>query len=753
MVVKGVVENIVFQNKENGYTVADVDNNGELITLVGKMPSLREGQVIVATGEFVSSQKWGEQFSVTQFEITEPSSIEGIKKYLSSGLVRGVGPVTAEAIVEKFGEKTLEVIEFNPLRLAEIKGISLSKAAEIGKTLFELRKMQDAVVFLQQYDISMHLSVRIYETYQNKTKSVLENNPYQLVEDVSGIGFRTADNIAQKMGIPEDSDFRIRAGILHTLNESSEREGNTYLPKAELLKELEKLLIVDLSQKAEDIDTVLNRLALDGVIKELVFDGQPCIMANKFYVIEKKLAQKLLLLKSQAPTLHLDVSTEISEFERINKITLHQDQKSAIEMAINRGVCVITGGPGTGKTTIIKCILNVLKRAGKSVSLLAPTGRAAKRLSESCDCEAKTIHRALMVDHAKIGLGKLEPIFVYNENNKFPFDVVIVDEVSMVDAVLAYNLIRALKSGAKLLLVGDKNQLPSVGAGNVLADIIASKLIPYSNLTQIYRQEEASLIIRNAHAINNGEMPLLDNSSKDFFFEAKTDSQEIMRTVVDMQCNRIPNFLNIDPLKIQVLAPMRNGPCGVDNLNAKIQNVLNPSTAKYPEIIVGQTTFRLKDKVMQTSNNYNLEWQRAYGKGWETGEGVFNGDIGFITDINFQQNTLEVTFEDGRVCEYPRGEIGQLTLSYATTIHKSQGSEFDVVIIPLIGGAPSILTRNLLYTAITRAKQMVVLVGQKYHLQTMIRNNYTATRYSALKTFLEEQQGNMEFLNEPEGQE
>jgi len=746
MVVKGVVENIVFQNQENGYTVADVDNNGELVTVVGKMPSLRVGQIVVATGDFVSSQKWGEQFSVTQFEVTEPSSVEGIKKYLSSGLVKGVGPVTANAIVEKFGEKTLEVIEFNPLRLSEIKGINLSKAAEIGRTLFELRKMQDTVVFLQQYDISMHLSVRIYETYQNKTKSILQDNPYKLVEDVVGIGFRTADNIAKKLGIPEDSDFRIRAGILHTLNESSEREGNTYLPKAEMLKELERLLVIDLSQKQEDIDTVLNKLSLDGVVKELTFDNQPCFMLNKFYVIEKKLAQKLLLLKSQAPTFHLDLSTEISEFERVNKITLHKDQKDAIEMAINKGVCVITGGPGTGKTTIIKCILNILRRQGKSVSLLAPTGRAAKRLSESCDCEAKTIHRALMVDHTKIGHASLDQLFVYNDNNKFPFDVVIVDEVSMVDATLAYNLIRALKAGAKLLLVGDKNQLPSVGAGNVLADIIGSKLIPYSNLTQIYRQEEASLIIRNAHLINNGEMPVLDNNSKDFFFEIKRDAQEIMRTIVDMQCDRIPKFLDIDPLKIQVLAPMRNGPCGVDNLNVMIQNVLNPSTAKSPEIMVGQTTFRLKDKVMQISNNYNLEWKRAYEKGWENGEGVFNGDIGFITDVNFQQNTLEVTFEDGRVCEYPRSEIGQLTLSYATTIHKSQGSEFDVVIMPIIGGAPSILTRNLLYTGITRAKQMVVLVGQKFHLQTMIRNNYTATRYSALKAFLEEQQGNMEFL-------
>ena len=748
MVVKGVVENIVFQNVENGYTVADVDNNGELVTIVGKMPSLKEGNIVIAEGRFVSSPKYGEQFSVEKCEITQPSSIEGIKRYLSSGLVKGVGPVIANAIVEKFKEQTLEVIEFNPLKLAEVKGISLSKAAEIGKTMFELRKMQNTVVYLQQYEISMHLSVKIYETYQNKTKEILEQNPYRLVEDVSGIGFRTADKIAQKIGIAKDSEFRIRAGILHLLNEAGDHDGNTYLPKEILLRQLEKLLDIDLDDRKEEIELLIAKMALDGILKQLVLENEESVMLSKFYMIEKKLAQKLLLLKVQAPNLHLDLKTEISEFERINKITFHQDQKNAIEMAINQGVCVITGGPGTGKTTIIKCILNSLKRQGKNVALLAPTGRASKRLSESCGCEAKTIHRALMVDHTKIGQG--DQIFLYNENNKFPFDAVIVDEVSMVDVMLAHNLIKALKAGAKLVLVGDKNQLPSVGAGNVLSDIIESKLIPYSNLTQIYRQEEASLIIKNAHLVNDGKMPILDNSSKDFFFEAKTEPQDIMQSIVNMQCHRIPKFLNIEPTKIQVLAPMRNGVCGVDNLNNKIQNVLNPPSVKSAEIVYGTTIFRIHDKVMQTVNNYDIAWKKASGKLWEVGEGVFNGDIGFITGVNMQLGVLEVTFEDGRICEYPRNEIGQLTLSYAITIHKSQGSEFDVVIIPLIGGAPSILTRNLLYTAITRAKQMVVLVGQKYHMQTMIRNNYTATRYSALKQFLNEQVASVQALTSQE---
>jgi len=746
MVVRGVVENVVFQNKENGYTVIDIDMNGELITLVGKMPSVREGQNIEATGEFIRSQKWGEQFSVSHFEAKEPSGVEGIKKYLSSGLVKGIGPITAEAIVEKFGEKTLEVIEFEPQKLAEVRGISQAKAIEISKTLFELKKMQDTVMFLQQYDISTYLAVRIYETYQRETKKILEENPYKLIEDVSGIGFKTADKIAQKLGIPADSDFRIRAGILHILNESSDREGNTYLPEEIVIKNVEKLLEISLSGSEERLEKILHIMEIDGVIKEVSIDNQTSLMLTKFYVIERKLAQKLLLLKQQAPTLHLDLSSDIAEFERINKITFHSDQKEAIKLAINQGVCLITGGPGTGKTTIIKCILESLKKLSKNVALLAPTGRAAKRMSESCDYEAKTIHRALMVDPAKVSLNS-DVVFYYNEHNKFPFDVVIVDEVSMVDATLAYNLCRALKPGAKLLLVGDKNQLPSVGAGNVLADIISSELIPYYNLTQIYRQEEASLIIRNAHAINRGEMPILDNKSKDFFFETKQDQQEIMRSIVHMQCYRIPKFLNIEPNKIQVLAPMRMGVCGVDNLNSKIQSVLNPQSLSSPEILFGQTIFRIKDKVMQTSNNYSMEWKRYLKENRiEIGEGVFNGDIGYITNIHTDSQSLEVTFEDGRVCEYQRHEIGELTLSYATTIHKSQGSEFDVVIIPMIGGAPSILTRNLLYTAVTRAKLMVVLVGQKFHLQSMIRNNFTAKRYSALKFFLLEQNKNLEIL-------
>lgn len=748
MVIKGTIDKIVFQNRDNGYTVADVDNNGELITIVGMMPNVGLGQSIVVTGKFVSSQKWGEQFSVSSYEITVPSTAEGVRKYLSSGLIHGVGPATANAIVNYFGDKTLEIIEFNPLKLADVRGISLTKAAEIGRSFLSLRNMQDAVIFLQEHNITTNLAIKIFGVYQKETIKTVQTNPYKMVEDVGRIGFATADAIAQKMGIALDSEFRVRAGILHVLKDSSQKDGNTYLPKEILLMRLQKLLKLDLALYEELVTDVLNRLIFDGSIKTLQLDEQECVMLDKYYFVEKKLANYLIKLRNQADDMDLDLSSEIAEFERMNKISFHDDQKKAIELAVNKGVCVITGGPGTGKTTIIRCILNILQLQRKNVALLAPTGRAAKRMSESCEQPASTIHRALMVDRTKIDerTDEEEAVFMYNDRNPFPFDVVIVDEVSMVDCILAENLLKALKPGCKLLLVGDKDQLPSVGAGNVLADILNSGEIDWCNLTQIYRQSDKSLIVSNAHLINQGQMPQLDNTSKDFFFEYKKDQADVLSTIIDLQARRIPEFMHIDSSRIQVLSPMRSGLCGVENLNNNLQRVLNPQHASSKEIYFGKTIFRINDKVMQTVNNYNLTWQKQTNGLWEYGEGVFNGDIGFITDVNRQVGSLEVTFEDGRIAEYSQADIGQLMLSYAITVHKSQGSEFDVVIMPIIGGAPTIITRNLLYTAVTRAKKMVVLVGQKFQLKIMVDNNYTAKRYSALKYFLNEQSENMEML-------
>lgn len=743
MVVKGLVENIVFQNKDNGYTVAHIDSNGEKITIVGKIPSLYEGQFIEAIGHYVSTKKWGEQFAVDSFEIAEPNSEEDIERYLSSGLIKGIGPVTAKNIVKRFGKETLQIIELNPLKLSEVRGVSLAKAAEIGQTFLDLRRMQDAVMFLQKYNVSVNLAVKIYNYYGDNTKEIVQNNPYKLVEDIAGIGFKTADKIAQNIGIEPDSLFRVRAGLVFVLNDTSEKDGNTYLPKPILIQNLSNLLGIDFDEHKELLDNVLSQLTFDGFVRPLKIDDQDCVMLVKYFLLEQKIANKLLMLESN-DTYYNDIGVEIQHYEEINDVQFHLDQKRAIDVAVNSGVCVITGGPGTGKTTIIKCILSILKAQKKSIALLAPTGRAAKRMSESCGEDASTIHRALMLDFGS-GDGASN-MYQYNEHNHLPNDVVIVDEVSMVDVVLMNSLLSALKPNAKLILVGDQNQLPSVGAGNVLADIISSGVIPSVSLTKIYRQNEKSLIITNAHAINNGEMPIIDNTSRDFFFEKRTEPSDIMRTIIDLQSTRIPRFMGIEPQRIQVLAPLKAGVCGVDNLNNNIQNVLNPRRPNISEVTVGDTVFREGDKVMHTVNNYSLQWRRQKGYIWERGEAIFNGDMGTITKVMPDTGSVEVTFEDGRIADYTRADLNQLSLSYAITIHKSQGSEFDVVLIPIIGGASSILTRNLLYTAVTRAKKMVVLVGQLYHLRLMVKNDYTATRYSALDIFLVEQKRKMEDL-------
>ena len=744
MVIKGNVISIIFQNRENGYTVAKVDSNGEKITLVGKIPSLFEGQTIIAQGHFTSNSKWGEQFSVESFEIEEPTSKEAIQKYLSSGLISGIGEITAKKIVDQFGTDTLDIIEFNPLKLTSITGVSAKKAADIHQAFINLRRMQDTVMFLQEYNISVNLAVKIFNIYGDNTKDIIQKNPYKLVEDIRGVGFRSADKIAFNFGIQKDSEFRVRAGLVYVLGESSEKSGNTYLPKQEMVDALSKLLEVDFANNAQLLENVIKSLVFEGLIKELTINDTPCIMLLRFYFLEQHIANKLLVLSSNLlPQLGLD--EEIKHFEEINNVELHDDQKKAVISAINNGVSVITGGPGTGKTTIIKCILDIFKNHKQVVSLLAPTGRAAKRMSESCGADASTIHRALMLDFGNGSIDTGHERFVYNERNPLPSDVVIVDEVSMVDVQLMYSLVSALRPSARLILVGDKNQLPSVGAGNVLSDIIGSQIIPVNSLTKIYRQADKSLIIYNAHAINNGELPKIDNTSRDFFFEKCTEPNEILRRILDLQSARIPRFLDIEPQKIQVLAPLKAGVCGVDNINAQIQSIINPHNPVRREVVVGDTIFRFGDKVMQMQNNYNLEWKRFDGARIEYGEAVFNGDIGTITDVT-EAGAVEVTFEDGRIAVYQKSDLAQLSLSYAITIHKSQGSEFDVVIMPVIGGASSILTRNLLYTGVTRAKKMVVLVGQYFHLKMMVNNDYTATRYSALGVFLVQQNEKAENL-------
>ncbi len=740
MRIQGSIEEVIFRNEQNGYTVAIIDFNDTPVTAVGKMISANIGENVAMEGEFVNNNKYGYQFAFTSYEVILPTSLAGIERYLSSGLIKGVGPVTARNIVQHFGKDTFDIIEMSPSSLAEIKNISMKKALEIGEKFKELKKMQNSVMFLQKYNISTNMALKIYEIFGDRTVEVVKNNPYRLVEDVEGIGFLTADKIAKSIGIPVNSEFRVRAGLLHSLSSSIERTGNTFLPKPMLLALAEKLLELDLIEYEDLYIQAIDSLTLDKTCMVFWHNNMEVIMLSKYYFYESSVAKKISLLNCSVVQDKLDITDEIAHFEQKEHISFHEEQKNAIINSINSGVSVITGGPGTGKTTIIKCIIEILGQHKKEFMLLAPTGRASKRMSDSTGHDAKTIHRALEVGEGGVGQ------FVHNEKNPFKTDVVIVDEVSMVDVALMSSLCKALPRDCKLILVGDKDQLPSVGAGNVLDDILKCGKVTVSMLTKIYRQADNSLIISNAHLINDGKMPIIDNSSKDFFFEERAELDDIKKSVINMVCERLPKFTGLDSTQIQVLAPLKAGVCGIDNLNRTLQDKINPASARKAELQVGETIFRVGDKVMQTSNNYNLVWSRLNGFIEEQGEGVFNGDIGFIESIDFQTGETLVVFEDGRHCVYPRTDINQLSLAYAITIHKSQGSEFDVVIIPVISGPPMILTRNLIYTAVTRAKKMVVLVGLQTNLKRMVKNNYTVQRYTLLKDLLVQNNDSIEEL-------
>ncbi len=726
MLIEGAVEEIIFRNDGNGYTVFYFEHSDMHTVCVGKFLQISVGAHLKLEGNFVTNAKYGEQFQVDSFETLYPTSKEGIRKYLGSGLIKGVGPVTAKAIVDVFKEDTLNVIEFAPKELANVRGISERKAEMIGEAFRELKHLQNTVIFLQGYGLTVNMAIKIFEVYQNKTVEIIKENPYKLVEDVEGIGFATADKIARSLGIDRRSEFRIRAGFLYCLTDASEKNGHTYLPKEDLFKNVSKLLEIE---EEESFKKVLEDLIFDRTVTNTFIFPHDAVMLTKYFYYERSIADKLALLCCSLTSTELNVDNEIKHFEEVNKITFHPDQKKAIINAVNSGVSIITGGPGTGKTTIVKCIIELLEAQRKKILLTAPTGRAAKKLSEATERDARTIHRALQVDFRS-------KRFIFNEQNPLPYNVIIVDEVSMVDVPLMCNLLKAVARDTKLIFVGDKDQLPSVGAGNVLEDMLTSGVISVAELTQIYRQSEKSLIISNAHKINEGEMPEIDNKSQDFFFDAKVELEDIKTTIVNMVTTRIPKFNGIDSIKIQVLAPLKAGVCGIENLNRELQAKLNPPKNFRKELTVGQTIFREGDKVMQMSNNYDLEWTRQVGLYTENGAGVFNGDIGYIHSIDVQTGEVEIWFEDGRECIYPRTELSQLSLAYAITIHKSQGSEFDVVIIPIISGPSLILNRNLIYTAVTRAKKMVVLVGEKKNLKRMIGNKFILKRHTALKKLL-----------------
>lgn len=731
MALTGTIEEIVYRNDENGYTVARLEKEDSLVTVVGKFIDIQIGSLVKLEGKFERT-KYGVQYSFDSYEISLPKTLAGIEKYLGSGLIRGVGPITAKKIVDHFGENTIDILEYSPQKLAEISGISEKKATDIGFSFKEHRDVQNTVIFLQNFNITTNMALKIYHVYHEKTAEIVKNNPYKLVEDIDGIGFLTADKIAQNAGIPKNSVFRVRAGLIHVLKTSCEKNGNTYLPKNLLLKQASEVLGLTFEENEQIFNEAFETICLDRTAITTWVDGTEIVMLSRFYYYETSIAQKLVWLANCQNNEDYDLSKEIENFELRNNIKFHEEQKNAIIGAINNGVFVITGGPGTGKTTIIKCILDILSSQQKIVSLVAPTGRAAKRMSDSTNHEAKTIHRLLEVNVIQSN----ESYFVHNESNPLKTDAVIVDEVSMVDVALMCSLLKALPRDCKLILVGDKDQLPSVGAGNVLADILQSKVISYCMLTKIFRQDEKSLIITNAHLINEGKMPLIDNTSMDFFFDSKNDPEVIKDTIVDLVVERLPNFLKISPQSIQVLAPLKAGVCGIENLNKVLQEKINPPSNQKRQVEFGRTIFRENDKVMQMTNNYDLEWKRHGRYADEVGKGVFNGDIGIITTIDPNTSEVIVEFEDGRICLYTRPDLIDLSLSYAITIHKSQGSEFDVVIIPAIAGPSIILTRNLIYTAVTRAKKMVVIVGEKFYLKRMVSNKYTATRFTLLKTLL-----------------
>lgn len=732
MKIVASVENTVFRNAENGYSVINVSYNKKRLTCVGTIPEVFEGQTLELDGEFIVNKKFGEQFQINEAKVVEPTTAPAIEKYLASGLIYGIGPVTAKKIVDEFGEDTLAVMEFNPMKLAKIRGISKQKAIEISNAYNEMKEMQTVIMFLQSHAITTNMAIKIFNIYKDKTIEVVKNNPYQLIEDIDGIGFTTADKIAVKVGIDLYGEDRIKAGLIYTLKMASEREGHTYLPQKEVIENCLQILNFAETER-KNVEKCLDYLQIEGMVKNFSYHGEDVSVLTKFYFQESYIAKKLYKLSYNIFDDKFNFLDSINFYQRIHKIQLNGEQTDAVLASTNKGVSIITGGPGTGKTTIVRCILEMCKQQNRRVLLCAPTGRAAKRLSETSGMDAKTIHRALEMNPTDG-----EGIFHRNENNPLDADVIIIDEMSMVDVGLFYHLLKAVRSTARLVLVGDKDQLPSVGAGNVLRDLIESGKIHTTHLKNIYRQGNDSLIISNAHLINNGKMPIIDNTSKDFFYENGKDLITNSETIIDLVSTRLPKYFGYKPQEIQVLAPMKAGPCGIDNLNKRLQMTINPHFSGV-EIVSEFTKFRVGDKIMQTSNNYEMEFVKYEENGtMQSGTGVFNGDIGYITRIEPETHEVTVCFDDGKICKYTQSDLFQITLAYAITIHKSQGSEFDCVVIPLVPGAPIIITRNLLYTAITRAKKAVVLVGSKQMLARMIYNNYTAKRYTMLKNFLVE---------------
>lgn len=723
--IEGIVETVVFRNDDNGYTICKLRCDKEVVTIVGTIPFINESQEYSVQGEWTVHPKFGKQFKIESIHEIIPTTTSGIEKYLASGVIEGIGKVTAKKIVEFFGEDTIKILDSNIEKLEEIPGIGKKRINTIMKSYLEQRVTKDIIIFFQSYGITVNMAMKIYKKFGVNCINIVKDNPYILTEYISGIGFRTADSIAKSLGIEKDSLFRIKSGVIYIINEFC-AIGNTFIPMDRLRDKGMKLLEIN----SEKFDEGVYELIIDGKIKVEVVDNIDAVYSMSYLYLEMSVTRKIVeLATTNYDKLSLNVNEKINDFESKSNIKLANSQKEAIEGAFFNGIEVITGGPGTGKTTIINCIVSIFESLGLKVFMAAPTGRAAKRMAEATGREAKTIHRLLEIgSYSEEEVDEIE-----NETSAIECDVLIVDEASMVDISLMNALLKAMQVGTRLIIVGDVDQLPSVGPGNVLRDIIESDAVKVVRLNEIFRQGQESMIVQNAHLINEGKMPILNTKNSDFYLERAADSEVMLEKIIGLVKIRLPKFnVEWDSVRdIQVLSPMRKGIMGIDNLNIQLQQVLNPKSKDKDEVEIKDMIFRVGDKVMQIKNNYTLKWSK--NNSGEEGKGVFNGDVGYITEVNEDEDKITVCFEDDKIVEYEESDLDEITLAYAVTIHKSQGSEFPVVIMPMFMGPPLLMNRNLLYTGITRAKKLVVLVGNSKVVEFMKDNNRSFERYSGLK--------------------
>lgn len=743
MKLEGYVEHIIYRNEENGYSVLNLVSDGEEITAVGTFHYISEGEFLELEGSYTEHPLYGQQFQAESFEMKAPRDAMAIERYLGSGAVKGIGAALAARIVRRFGSETIEIMEREPERLAEIKGISMRKAREIAEQMEEKRDLRQAMIFLQEYGISVNLSVRIYQKYGQEIYRIIKENPYRLADDIAGVGFRTADEIARRVGIREDSDFRIRSGVLYVLLSAS-GEGHTCLPEKQLLFRAKELLGVP----EEAVERHLDSLSIERkIVRRMLPDGSgsdvPFVYASAYYYAELSVAAMLCRLNLSVEITDTEIEQRLAGLEKQSRIELDDRQREAVSEAVRNGLLILTGGPGTGKTTTINAMIQYFEAEGLDIFLAAPTGRAARRMTEATGCQAQTIHRMLELSGGPDSLSG-RAAFARNEENPLEADVIIIDEMSMVDIHLMQSLLKAVIPGTRLILVGDVSQLPSVGPGSVLQDLIRSGAFPVVRLTKIFRQAAESDIIVNAHKINRGEKVTLDNKSRDFFFLQRQDPNLILRVVLALVQEKMPRYVNAQISDIQVLTPMRKGVLGVESLNRMLQRYLNPEAPDKPQIPFGHEmgengegtrgVLRTGDKVMQIRNNYQLEWEvrNRYGIAVDRGLGVFNGDMGIVRAINTFSEEVTVEFDEGRTAVYSFRQLDELELAYAITVHKSQGSEYPAVVIPLLTGPRPLMNRNLLYTAVTRARSCVTLVGSAQTFQTMVENETEQKRYTGL---------------------